>query len=122
MRRLFPFAALGLAACATAPQTVPTPGPVIQPGPAPRPEAGTLIGLTQVELVGRFGTPSFQVREGTGLKLQWQNAGCVLDAYLYPPERGAGQPTTVHVDTRRPMSGEDVPQPGCLTSLSTLRP
>ena len=77
-----------------------------------------LSGLSQGELAARFGAPTFTLREGSGLKLQWQNASCVLDAYLYPPGTGAALPTVIHVDTRRPISGESVPVEPCSASLA----
>jgi hypothetical protein len=117
MRRIVPFAVLGLAACSTVPR--PPPGPAPAPVPSvPAPVRSGLSGLTQAELQQRFGAPSFILREGPGLKLQWQNGGCVLDAYLYPPVSGAGLPTVTHVDTRRPGSGESVPVESCAASLS----
>ena len=118
MRRLFPFFALGLAACATTPPPTPTPEPEIVAPPAVR---TGLTGLTQVELQTRFGAPSFQVREGTGLKLQWQNGSCVLDTYLYPPVAGSTA-TVLHADARRPGSGDSVPVDSCVASLSSPRP
>ena len=111
MRRLAPFAALLVAACAT----TPPPAPVTPATPQVRPSGG-LVGLTADELIQRFGPPSFQVREGVGLKLQFARAGCVLDAYLYPAAIGGGLAHVTHVDTRRP-SGEDVPQANCLAAL-----
>jgi hypothetical protein len=113
MRRLAPAFALLVAACATTPPPAPTP---VKPAtPAVR-ERGDLIGLTAEELVQRFGRPSFQVREGAGLKLQFAGGGCVLDAYLYPPASGSGVDRVAHVDTRRP-SGDDVTQATCLAAL-----
>jgi hypothetical protein len=76
-----------------------------------------LTGLTQIELQQRFGPAPFQVREGSGLKLQWQNATCVLDAYLYPPVSGAGTAVVTHADARRPGSGESVPVESCAASF-----
>jgi hypothetical protein len=74
--------------------------------------------LSEAELVGRFGAASFRGREGTGLKLQWQNATCVLDAYLYPPASGAGAATLLHADARRPGTGETMAVEGCVASLA----
>lgn len=117
MRRLFPFAVLLVAGCASTPQQAPVQGPRPVPLPVQPSERGSLIGLDQNGLVARLGTPFFQVREGPGLKLQWQNQNCVVDAYLYPPERGSGPATTVHVDTRRPGSGDPLPQESCLATF-----
>ena len=103
-----------LAACATRP-----PAPIEQPRPTPQPAArptGDLIGLSVSELGQRFGQPTFQVREGPGLKLQWSGGGCVLDAFLYPPERGAGVERVTFVDTRRP-SGDSTDQAACIAAL-----
>ena len=113
MRRLVGLAPLIiLAACAPRVQTpaVPVTKPV-----AERPGT-TMIGLTSNDLVSRFGQPTFQVREGAGTKLQWSANGCVLDAYLYPPDSGHGTDRVMHVDTRQP-SGADLPINACLDLL-----
>ena len=113
MRRLLLLAAvLLLAACARAPR--PAPGPVIMPVERP---SGVLIGLTASELGQRFGQPSFQVREGAGTKLQWSGNGCVLDAYLYPPDSGRGVDRVTFADARRP-SGADIDVEACLALLA----
>ena len=114
MRRLTPFSVLLVAACASTPAPAPT--PVAPAAPIVR-ETGNLLGLTVDDLVQRFGRPSFQVREGAGLKLQFAGPSCVLDAYLYRSESGSGVERVTHVDTRRP-SGEDVPQAVCLAALA----
>jgi hypothetical protein len=114
MRRLAPALSLFAAACATAPQA-----PVVQPTPtvvAPQPRVrSTIFGLTASELVGHFGSPALQVREGTSLKLQFRSRRCVLDAYLYPPPTGGVQ-RVAHVDTRLP-SGADADQAACISAL-----
>lgn len=113
MRRPILLAAFALlAACARAPR--PGPGPVITPPERP---SGVLIGLTAAELGQRFGQPGFQVREGSGVKLQWSENGCVLDAYLYPPESGRGAERVTHVDARN-RSGVDLPLDTCLGMLA----
>ena len=105
-------AVLLLAACARAPR--PAPGPMTTPVERP---SGVLIGLTASELGQRFGQPSFQVREGTGTKLQWSGNGCVLDAYLYPPDSGRGVDRVTFADARRP-SGADIDVEACLALLA----
>ena len=114
--RLLAIAALSLAlaACATRP-----PGPVDQPRPIPPPGpriGGDLIGLTVSELGQRFGQPTFQVREGPGLKLQWSGGGCILDAYLYMPVDSRGAERVTYIDTRRP-SGDPTDQAACIAAI-----
>jgi hypothetical protein len=113
MRRYLALAlTLSLAACMRAPQQPPaaTPAPVVET-PRTRSELG---GLTANELVGHFGMPALQIREGTSLKLQFRGRSCVLDAYLYPHSGGTLRVT--HVDTRSP-NGADVDQAACISSL-----
>jgi hypothetical protein len=110
------LAALPLAACSTTPRpALPAATPVTA---APQPSRAGLLGLTQAELQQRLGPAPFQLREGPGLKLQWQNTTCVLDAYLYPPPTGLGAAVVTHVDARRPGSGESVAVEGCTSSLA----
>ena len=114
MRRFVPALALFLAACATRPvqPVAEQPKPVV---PAPAKPRG-IVGLSASELVGHFGNPALQVREGVGLKLQFRSSRCVLDAYLYPPESGSGVPRVIYVDTRLP-SGVAADQAACISAL-----
>jgi hypothetical protein len=115
MRRLLALSlSLLVAGCMTAPrqEQVQAP-PTVQPQqPA---EQNSLVGLTAQDLVGRFGAPALQVREGSSVKLQFRNPRCVLDAYLYPSGNG-GTLRVTHVDTRLP-TGADMPQAACTTAL-----
>jgi hypothetical protein len=115
MRRFVPALALVLAACATRPvqPVVEQPKPVAAAPARPR---STIVGLSASELVGHFGNPALQVREGAGLKLQFRSSRCVLDAYLYPPESGSGVPRVTYVDTRLP-SGVAADQAACISAL-----
>ena len=103
---------LSLAACMRAPQQppAPTPAPVVEAPHGSR----ELRGLTANELVGHFGTPALQIREGTSLKLQFRGRTCILDAYLYPQSGGTLRVT--HVDTRSP-NGADIDQAACISAL-----
>ena len=115
MRRLAALApVLVLAACA--PRVAAPVEPVTSPAAPIRPTGG-LFGVTANDLIARFGQPSFQVREGTGTKLQWAENGCVLDAYLYPPENGRGADRVVHLDARN-RSGADLDLNACLGMLA----
>ena len=113
MRRIFLAPLLLLAACT--PDPVP-PQPVAAP-PAVRPAphvSADVLGFTAPEMIRRFGSPGFQVREGTGLKMQWRGVACVLDAYLYPGTGGVDRVT--HVDARL-RSGADASQAACIAAL-----
>ena len=113
MRRSIAFSlTLLLAGCATAPQQTPSP----QPATAAQPQTtGSLLGLSAPELIGSFGAPTLQIREGNSLKLQFRGASCVLDAYLYPSGSG-GVLKVTHVDARLP-SGMDTEQAACILAL-----
>jgi len=114
MRRLILASTLVLAACATRPEQ-----PVVQAPPTvskPPQVRSTILGLTASELVGHFGNPALQIREGVGLKLQFRSNRCVLDAYLYPPESGSGVQRVTFVDTRLP-SGVSADQAACISAL-----
>jgi len=114
MRRSTIFAlSLLAAACAPRPQQVSAPPP--QPVKTQPEEPTSLTGLTAQELVGRFGTPTLQVREGNSLKLQFRGPRCVMDAYLYP-SGSAGTLKVTHVDTRTPTGG-DFDQAACIFAL-----
>ena len=111
MRRLIPLTAmLIVAGCAARQQPQPETPPV--QSPTTREPAG-VVGLTPQELVGHFGNPALQVREGTSLKLQFRGRSCVLDAYLYPQN---GVLRVTHVDTRT-LAGYDSDQAACIASL-----
>jgi len=101
-------------ACAPRPQAASVPAPV--PTPPPQVRQSSLYGLTAQELVGHFGKPALQIREGTSAKLQFRGNRCVLDAYLYPARDG--QLRVTYVDTRGP-SGADMDQAACILALET---
>ena len=111
MRRYFILASLlFLAGCAARQQPQPE-TPVVQ-SPTTREPTG-IVGLTAQQLVGHFGNPALQIREGTSLKLQFRGRTCVLDAYLYPQNNVL---RVTHVDTRT-LAGYDSDQAACIASL-----
>jgi pimeloyl-ACP methyl ester carboxylesterase len=112
MRRLVLASTLILAGCATRPQPQ-QPAQQIPPPEPVSPQARQILGLTPNELVGHFGKPALQIREGNSLKLQFRGRSCVLDAYLYPQSGGY---RVTHVDTRSP-SGVDMDQAACIFAL-----
>jgi hypothetical protein len=103
-----------LAACAPRPQ-VPTSAPPAAPQEQQPEEQNSLTGLTAQELVGRYGAPALQIREGSSLKLQFRGRRCVMDAYLYP-SGNSGTLKVTHVDTRT-LTGGDIDQAACIFSL-----
>ena len=106
---------LALSACAARPEQ-PAATPSVPPPVQPQvDERSGLSGLTAQDLVGRFGTPALQIREGTSLKLQFRGARCVMDAYLYP-SGGSGVLRVTHIDTRSP-SGASTDQAACIFAL-----
>jgi hypothetical protein len=86
------------------------------PRAQPLPQRGTLLGLTVDELARLFGRPTFQVREGPGLKLQWSVPACVLDTYLYPPPNGMGVARVTYAEARR-RDGSPADQAGCIAAI-----
>ena len=79
-----------------------------------------LIGLTASELVAHLGAPALQVREGSGLKMQFRSKYCVVDAYLYPPANGQGLTRVTHSDARLP-SGADTDQAACISAVEATK-
>lgn len=115
MRRLSTIALLLLAAACTNKRAT-TPTVTYRPA-VPQPvERGDLIGLTGDEVAARLGTPALQIPESGSIKLQFRNARCVLDAYLYRGQSGEGAMRVTHVDTRD-KEGRDVDQRGCLAAF-----
>lgn len=112
-------AGLLLAGCAAGTATVPRalrPPPVAIPGGT----AGLdrVMGADAAHLVALFGAPASDVREGNARKLQFGNATCVLDAYLYP--RGGAEPAVSYVDARQ-TDGAPVDRASCVLALQVGR-
>ena len=114
VRRMRLLAAVSIALLAAACARTPEPQASVPTPTKPSGPVSALVGLTANELTTYFGAPRLQVREGPGLKLQWANATCVLDAYLYPE---GGREKTTHIDTRRP-SGDAIDQRRCVATLT----
>jgi hypothetical protein len=122
-RRLAAIAglALTLGACAgpaipraaPPPRTAPPPPAAITP---PRPtQNNSLIGQNANAALGMFGKPRLDIAEGTGRKLQFAGAACIIDIYYYAPKAGA-DPLATHVDARTP-DGRDANLPSCIEAL-----
>jgi len=84
--------------------------------PVPRggPVLERVMGQTGPALTAMFGAPIADVREGTARKLQYGNATCVLDAYLYP--NGKGEPVVSYVDARQ-TDGSPIDRASCVGAL-----
>ena len=98
-----------------------TAAPPVRPPVAALPAYSTnglegVIGQSARALIGLFGNPDLDVREGPARKLQFLGPACVLDAYLYPPRQGA-EPVVTHVDARQP-DGRDIDRASCVAALS----
>ncbi|MDQ2877999.1 MAG: hypothetical protein M3R41_02830 [Pseudomonadota bacterium] len=79
---------------------------------------GKVIGDNAGSLMAMFGQPQADVREGDARKLQFGNATCVLDAYLYP--KGSGEPIVDYVDARQ-ANGSPIDRASCVGALQASR-
>jgi hypothetical protein len=70
-------------------------------------------------VVGQFGKPVLDVREGTARKLQFIGPACILDTYLYPPAAG-GEPIVTHIDARQ-RDGRDMDRASCVAALQAAK-
>ncbi len=115
-----PLFALLLAACSgTVPAARPARPLAASEVPVPRQPANLspVRGLTVPQLLARFGQPRLDVTEGKGRKLQFVGPICVLDTYLYPPERGSGEASVTWVDARQ-RDGSPLDQASCVAALT----
>jgi hypothetical protein len=119
MKPLAPLLLLGLAACA-APAARPQPANPAKLPPIPtinRAGLERVLGQDARSLTALFGRPDAEVIEGPARKLQFGSRICVLDAYLYPPRDGRGEPVVTHVDTRQ-RDGSAIDRASCVAALS----
>jgi hypothetical protein len=108
-----------LAGCVS-PRSQQQPAPVItQPAVQTYVRHGleSVIGRNARALTLLFGQPGLDIREGPARKLQFAGPVCVLDAYLYPPGSGSGEPVVTHVDARLP-DGRDMDRASCVAALT----
>lgn len=116
-------AALALAGCggSMVPAARPA-GYVPVPNTLPEPASvGAVKGLSAPRLIGQYGTPLLDISEGKARKLQFAGPICVLDAYLYPPQNGRGEPVVAYIDTRQ-RDGSPIDQASCLAALARRTP
>jgi hypothetical protein len=114
-------AIVALSACEETPKA-------IQGQPAltlPPPPKVKVEGLEQVmghnanTLIALFGKPEQDQREVNGRRLQFAGGGCVLDAYLYPPQ--AGREAIVTYTEARLPDGRDTDRAVCVSALLRSR-
>ncbi len=74
-----------------------------------------VIGSTAAQLAQQFGTARLDVWEGDARKLQFTNAACVLDIYLYPSAAGR-EPQATYIDARR-SDGREVDRLACVSAM-----
>ncbi len=104
-----------LAGCTTG--NSPPPGRAA-PIPVPQGLAAltTVMGQNSAGLIAQFGKPALDISEGSARKLQFTGPICVLDAYLYPPKSGRGDPTVTFAETRQ-RDGSPIDQSSCAAAL-----
>ena len=122
MRVIAAVSALALLSACGAGGVVPPPGraapvPVPQPGMA---ALTSVIGASANALTAQFGRPLLDVTEGSARKLQFGNGTCVLDAYLYPPKSGRGDPVVTFAETRQ-RNGAPIDQASCAAAIRVSR-
>lgn len=78
---------------------------------------GAVTGQDGRSLITQFGKPQLDVTEGPARKLQFAGPICVLDAYLYPPAKGRGEPVVTWLDTRQ-RDGSPIDQASCVAALA----
>ncbi len=107
---------IALSACGESTQTASRPNMI---APAPIKLATGLdrvMGKDANMLVSLFGPAAQDVREDRARKLQFAGSNCILDAYLYPPRKGA-EPVVTYLAART-TDGRDADKLGCVTALS----
>ena len=110
---------LALAGCAATPTVAPGRATLIPPPPRVFPTAGLerVMGQSARSLTALFGKPDADLTEGAARKMQFGSGICVLDAYLYPPQAGSGEPIVSFIDTRQ-RDGSAIDRASCVAALS----
>ena len=97
------------------PVRAPVPKPVQDPEFHMEPGLEGIIGATEAQLNGQFGSPRLDVWEGDARKLQFTGTRCILDIYLYPT-RTSREPVAAYVEARR-SDGRNVDKAACVRAL-----
>ena len=109
---------LALAGCAESTARPARVRPPLIPIPTGTAGLGQIMGANAVGLTAMFGAPVADVREGAARKLQFGNATCVLDAYLYP--KGQAEPVVTYLDARQ-TDGSPIDRASCVGALQAGR-
>ncbi len=109
---------LALSACGGASKSVEQRPATFIPPAAPKVLTGLdrVMGKDARALISLFGPAQQDVREETSRKLQFANANCVLDAYLYPSAKGK-DPVVTFLSARVP-DGRDADKASCVGALA----
>lgn len=123
VRHIAGLAALALlSACEQAPRALEGPAAPLALPPPPKVRAEGLeqvMGHNATVLIALLGKPVQDQREANGRRLQFIGAGCVFDAYLYPPQAGR-EPVVTYTEARWP-DGRDADRAACLTAQLRAR-
>ncbi len=123
IRQIIPLGALlWLAACESTPKAIEGTRPIVSLPPAPHLRTDGLeavMGHTANGLTAAFGKPEQDLREANGRRLQFVGGGCVLDAYLYPPQ--TGREAVVTYTEARLADGRDTDRAGCVNAMLRAR-
>jgi hypothetical protein len=111
---LAPLAALALSACGTGVIPPPATSSYKPVAPIVKDDTG-VIGADNRSLIRLFGEPRLDIRDPSAQKLQFSNARCVLDVYLYPP-RTKREPVATYAEARTP-TGDPVDWSSCASQL-----
>lgn len=122
MKAIAALSALVLLSACSGGGVIPPPG---RAGPVPVPQPGmaaltSVMGASANALTAQFGRPLLDVTEGSARKLQFGNGTCVLDAYLYPPKSGRGDPVVTFAETRQ-RDGSPIDQASCAAAIRASR-
>lgn len=122
MKAIAALSALALLSACGGGGVIPPPG---RAAPVPVPQPGmvaltSVIGASANALTAQFGRPLLDVTEGSARKLQFGNGTCVLDAYLYPPKSGRGDPVVTFAETRQ-RDGSPIDQASCAAAIRASR-
>ena len=105
-----------LSACAVAPPVEPA---LTRSAPLRATGLERVLGQNARALTALLGDADQDVREDGARRLQFGSGICILDAYLYPADKGR-EPVVTYVDARQP-DGRDIDRASCVAALTRRR-